>query len=226
MTERTMIRATNLKKYYGSAENLIRAVDDASLEVSTGEFVAITGHSGSGKSTLLNLIGGMTYPDSGEINVAGRNVLALPDAELSDFRARTIGFIFQFQSMLPTLDALENVQLPLLFTRRKHGRQAALSLLGDMGLKDRIHAYSHELSAGQQRRVGIARALVNEPALLLCDEPTGDLDLETEAIIMDIINRANQNGATVLMTTHNPALCAFAVRTFTMENGRISPGTQ
>ncbi len=216
-----MIKANGIKKYYGSDNNAIRAVDDVSFEIGKGDFAVITGHSGSGKSTLLNLIGGMTWPDEGELTVAGQNMLNMSDVKVSHFRAHTIGFIFQFQSMISTLNVIENVKLPLMFTDEKNGNDTAQRLLEKVGLKDRAHAYVHELSAGQQRRVGIARALINSPDLLLCDEPTGDLDTETETIIMDMIANANKNGTTVFMTTHNLALRSYATKTFTIKNGWV-----
>ncbi len=216
-----MIRLNNVKKYYGSVKHTIRAADNVSILVNKNEFAVITGPSGSGKSTLLNLIGGMTLPDQGEILINGQDILAMNDLQLSKFRANTIGFIFQFQSMIPTLNALENVQLPLLFTKKMHNRDSAVSLLQNVGLGDRIHSYAHELSAGQQRRVSIARALINQPDLLLLDEPTGDLDPETETLIMEMIKKANSKGTTVLLTTHNPALRNYADRKFVLTNGSI-----
>lgn len=219
-----MVRLEKVSKCYGSGSNVIRAVCDVSLDVGNGELIIITGPSGSGKTTLLNLIGGMTRPDTGEIIVAGNKLLDMPDARLSGFRAHTIGFVFQFQSMLPSLDALDNVLLPTIFTRREYDKGTAESLLESVGLGDRMHACAHELSTGQQRRVGIARALINNPALLLCDEPTGDLDRETEAIILDMIVGTNRKGATVIMATHNLQLCSYANRSFTMRSGRLKEG--
>ncbi len=216
-----MIRLNNVKKYYGSAKHTIHAADDVSIFVDTNEFAVITGPSGSGKSTLLNLIGGMTLPDHGEIIINGQDILAMNDLQLSKFRANTIGFIFQSQSMIPTLNALENVQLPLLFSQKMHNSASATTLLQEVGLKDRLHSYAHELSAGQQRRVGIARALVNQPDLLLLDEPTGDLDPETETLIMEMIKKANNKGTTILLTTHNPALRIYADRKFVITNGSV-----
>ena len=213
-----MIRLADVKKYYGSGDNIIRAVDDISLEVDAGEFLMITGPSGSGKTTLLNLIGGMTRPDTGEVEINKKDLLSMSDKELSRFRAASIGFAFQFQSMLPYLSAIENIALPLMFT---HGGEEvnAKSLLKKVGLADREDAYAHELSSGQQRRICIARALVNRPMLLLCDEPTGDLDPETENVIMEVISEANKEGATIFMTTHNPGLRGYASRSLRIEAG-------
>lgn len=220
-----MIRLLNVKKYYGTWTHVICAVDGVSLTITKGEFAIITGRSGSGKSTLLNLMCGMTRPDEGAIRITGIDILAIPDHELSKFRAHHIGLVFQFQSMLSMYNALENVCLPGIFrgdSRDAKSRERAEDLLESVGLKSRADAYVHELSAGQQRRVGIARALFNSPCLLLCDEPTGDLDRETEKIIMVILSEANKKGTTVVMTTHNLDLRAYASKTFSMENGFIT----
>lgn len=237
-----MIRLEAVSKHYAAGEMTIRAVDEASLELGDHDFVIMTGPSGSGKTTLLNLIAGLTGPDRGTIEVAGQDILSMTDATLSMFRARTIGFVFQFQSMLPTIDALSNVLLPLRFASvgapfqarssgiagpspllqtRDEGPGYALSLLEKVGLAERAHAYSHELSEGEKRRVCIARALINRPALLLCDEPTGDLDPETESIIMEVIADAHDKGATILMATHNRNLLSYATGTILIENGKV-----
>lgn len=216
-----MISIAEVSKCYGKGASEIQAVDGISLKVEKGEFLVLTGHSGSGKTTLLNLIAGMTRPDSGRIEIAGQDILGMSDAEMSHFRASVIGFVFQFQSMISTLNALDNVRLPALFSRHSSEKDAATALLSQVGLAGREHAYSHELSLGQQRRVGIARALFCRPSLLLCDEPTGDLDPETEQAIMDMISQANIEGATILMATHNHDLCSHADRVLRMEHGRL-----
>ena len=216
-----MIDIKNVKKYYGSRKNAIRAIDDVSLHVSKGEFVVVTGPSGSGKTTFLNLIGGMTSPDSGEIIVSGQNIHHMKDNALSVFRADHLGFIFQFQSMVPTLNTLENVLLPKMFSRNGKHHPSPESLLEKVGLADRMNAFAHELSAGQKRRVSIARALVNAPEILICDEPTGDLDPETESVIMALICQANQDGATIILTTHNHQLRKMGHRNYRIINGKI-----
>jgi putative ABC transport system ATP-binding protein len=190
------------------------------LAITAGEFVVITGPSGSGKTTLLNLIGGMTRPDAGTVRVAGQDLGGLSDAALSRLRGRSIGFVFQFSSLLTTLTAIENTRLPLMLSGRDD-EAAARALLARAGLAGRELAYAHELSAGQQRRVGLARALVTAPALLLCDEPTGDLDPETESAIMELLAAANQDGATVIITTHNQSLRSYAGRALNIEAGRV-----
>ncbi len=216
-----MISLERVKKQYSAGENVIHAVDDVNLEVADGDFLILTGHSGSGKTTLLNIIGGMTRPDQGRVIVCGKDLLGMPDAELSRFRGRSIGFVFQFQSMLPTLNALDNIRLPLSLAGKSDDKDKALSLLAKVGLSERAGAYVHELSAGQQRRVCLARAFINQPALLLCDEPTGDLDPDTEAEIMKLIADAHKQGTTVLMTTHNMELKSFGSRNLNIKQGRL-----
>ena len=215
-----MVRLERVVKSYGRGPEAIRAADEVTLAVAAGEFVVITGPSGSGKTTLLNLIGGMTRPDAGTIAVAGRDLASLSDAALSRLRGQSLGFVFQFSSLVPTLTALENARLPLMLSGRDD-ESAARALLGKAGLAGREDAYAHELSAGQQRRVGLARALVTGPALLLCDEPTGDLDPETESAIMDLLAAANKAGATVIMTTHNQGLRAYGSRALNISMGRV-----
>jgi putative ABC transport system ATP-binding protein len=217
-----MIILDDVSKHYGSGPSLISAIDHVSLSIEKGEFLILIGHSGSGKTTLLNLIAGMTHPDSGKIDVAGKTILTMKDADISRFRAETIGFIFQFQSMVTSLSAIENVMLPSLFSTRKNNCDDALSMLEKVGLEGREKAYSHELSIGQQRRVAVARALIHKPELLLCDEPTGDLDPETEQTIMGLITRANKDGATVIMATHNHDLRPLANRVMNLNRGKLA----
>jgi len=217
-----MVRLEGVSKSYSSGEAVIRAVDEISIDLKEGEFIVVTGPSGSGKTTLLNLIGGMTRPDSGKIFVGDNDIIAMSDAKLTRFRASKMGLVFQFPSMIPTLSALENVLLPLMFADSDAGEAEARDLLEMTGLSGRENAYVHQLSAGQQRRVGIARALVTSPSLLLCDEPTGDLDFNTEAAIMDMIKQANRQGATVIMTTHNWALETYASRSLKIQAGKVS----
>jgi ABC-type lipoprotein export system ATPase subunit len=217
-----MIALEEVSKHYGAGDNVIRAADGVSLVIEEGEFVVITGYSGSGKTTLLNLIGGMTLPTTGGIAVAGRDILAMSQAELSRFRAETIGFIFQFSTIFPTLNALENVRLPRLFSSAGDDEARARELLEAVGLADRHGAFHFELSEGQKRRVCIARALMNGPRILLCDEPTGDLDPETEETIMRMIEAEHARGATVVLTTHNLELEGRASRGVRIDRGRIS----
>ncbi|MCP4676129.1 MAG: ABC transporter ATP-binding protein [Deltaproteobacteria bacterium] len=216
-----MIRLEKISKRYGEGDNVIRAAEDVTLEIEEGEIVVITGYSGSGKTTLLNLMGGMTRPLAGSIHVSGRDIFAMTEAELSRFRAETVGFVFQFATIFPTLNALDNVRLPRLFSSRGDDEARARELLMQVGLGDRTQAFHFELSEGQKRRVCIARALMNAPKILLCDEPTGDLDPDTEEVIMNMISKAHAKGATVVMTTHNPKLKSRATRNLRIESGRV-----
>jgi heme ABC exporter ATP-binding subunit CcmA len=214
------VQLEDVSKVYRAGPSALRALDQVSLAVDAGEFVVITGRSGSGKTTLLNLIGGMTRPSAGRIELGGRDLAAMTDSALSRLRGESIGMVFQFAGLLPTLTALENVLLPSLFHRPAEPSRAQ-DLLAAVGLADRSRAYPRELSAGQQRRLGVARALLNRPQLLLCDEPTSDLDLETEKAIMALIQQAHRAGAAVILTTHNPDLAAYATRTLGLRAGRI-----
>ncbi len=216
-----MIRLDNISKRYGAGDNIIRAAEDITLEIDEGELVVITGYSGSGKTTLLNLMGGMTRPLAGSIQVSGRDILSMSESEISRFRGEMIGFAFQFPTLFPTLNALDNVRLPRLFSPRDDDEARAHELLERVGLGDRAGAFHFELSEGQKRRVCIARAFMNEPEILLCDEPTGDLDPDTEEVIMDIVSNAHAKGATVVMTTHNLKLKSRATRNLRIEAGRV-----
>jgi putative ABC transport system ATP-binding protein/lipoprotein-releasing system ATP-binding protein len=213
-------------KAYASAGERVVAVDDVSFELERGEFASITGHSGSGKTTLLSLVGGLATPSSGAVLFDGVDVHALDPDRLSEYRSAKVGFVFQFASLLPVLTALENVLLPLRFLPggrpSARARDRALELLDLVGLADRAGARPAQLSGGQQRRVAIARAFVNEPALILADEPTGDLDEETEAEVMRLFARMNgTHGTSVLMVTHDLELAARAGRRMTMHRGRM-----
>jgi len=216
-----MVRLECVSKHYGAGESRISAIDEVTLSVKKGEFVILIGHSGSGKTTLLNLTAGMTRPDTGKIEVAGKDILTMKDADISHLRAASIGFIFQFKSMISSLSALENLMLPSIFSRKKISHELAFSMLARVGLEGREKAYSCELSTGQQRRVAVARALIHKPKLLLCDEPTGDLDPETELTIMELIKQAGNEGATVIMATHNHDLCPYADRVIKLCRGKI-----
>lgn len=202
-----IIECRDLKKEYVADNVRTTAVDEVSLGVEKGEFVVILGHSGSGKTTLLSLIGGLTMPDSGEVLIRGIENHRQSDAALSDMRNSAIGFIFQFASLIPTLTAMENVLLPLTFGKPPRGdRRWAAEMLHLVGLGDRMHSFPAQLSGGQQRRVAIARAFVNHPDIILADEPTGDLDEETERDILKVFREFNQAGTTFVVVTHNPCL--------------------
>jgi len=199
-----IIDCRNLGKNYTADNKLVTAVDNVSLSVEEGEFVVILGHSGSGKTTLLSLIGGLTVPDSGSVKINGVDNWGQSDDDLSDMRNRTIGFIFQFASLIPTLTAVENILLPLSFGSSPKGRhEDALKILELVGLKDKANSFPSQLSGGQQRRIAIARAFINKPDIILADEPTGDLDEETERDILDLFKEYNGRGTTFVVVTHN-----------------------
>lgn len=199
-----MIECRNLNKTYVADSVTVDAVKNVDLNVKKGEFVVILGHSGSGKTTLLSLIGGLTIPDNGEVLINGVDNWHQSDENLSDLRNSTIGFVFQFASLIPTLTALENVLLPLSFGKHPRGDyQRALEILELVGLKDKANAFPSQLSGGQQRRIAIARAFINQPDIILADEPTGDLDEDTEREILDIFRSYNDKGTTFVVVTHN-----------------------
>lgn len=214
----------HVTKIYRVGDNVIRAVDDVSLNISKGEFVSIIGHSGSGKTTLLSIIGGILKSSSGKVWYRGTDIYDLEEHELSLYRANSVGYIFQFASLLPVLTAKENLLLPTIFARNgtSSREKKAEDYLEMVGLKDKIDAYPSQLSGGQQRRVAIARALMNDPDIILADEPTGDLDEDTELDIMDLIEQTNaQRNVTVILVTHNSALAHKATTKLKMTNGRL-----
>ena len=218
------IEVRDTSKIYRIGDNVIRAVDRVSLQVNRGEFVSIIGHSGSGKTTLLSMIGGILKNSEGEVLFNGTDIYRLREDELAKYRAKKVGYIFQFASLLPVLTARENLLLPTIFSRNgsKAGGTKAEEYLDMVGLKDRINAYPSQLSGGQQRRVAIARSMMNDPEVILADEPTGDLDEETELEIMDLLGRVNrQNSVTIILVTHNSELAGKASRQLKMSNGSL-----
>ena len=221
MTMEAQINLRALTKAYRQGDAQVNAVDQVDLQVFAGDFIIITGRSGIGKTTLLSLIGRLTEPTTGEIFIDGVNLKSLDDAALSDFRARKIGFVFQFASLIPTLSVLENIALPSLFAGQAVDEKRTIELARMVGLGDRLKNYPRQLSGGQRRRVAIARALVNHPEILLADEPTGDLDVETEREILDLFRALNRQGMTVILVTHNPNLIAYGNRAFRMEQGKL-----
>ncbi|MFH1218088.1 MAG: ABC transporter ATP-binding protein [Pseudomonadota bacterium] len=203
----------------------VPAVNNVDLQVASGDFAVILGHSGSGKTTLLSLIGGLTSPDSGSVRINGIDNWSRNDLYLSTLRNKTIGFIFQFASLIPTLTSLENLLLPLCFSSdQKQNKDEALQLLEQVGLADKANAYPSQLSGGQQRRIAIARAFINKPAIILADEPTGDLDEETEKEILNLFRQQNEGGVTFLVVTHNSNLSRNQItpRIFRMKQGNLS----
>jgi len=219
-----MIDVRNLTKIYKTGDKAIKAVDSVSLKVEKGEFVSIVGHSGSGKSTLLSLIGGLTRPNSGTVIIDDIDLYSINDDTLSEFRNKKINFIFQFSSLISTLNALENVLLPMTFGGSKDNVcPNAVKLLDMVGLIDKVDAYPSQLSGGQQRRVAIARALMNDPEIILADEPTGDLDEETEAEIMELFKKLNkEKKITFIFITHSIELAKQTGRQLRMSNGKLT----
>ncbi len=214
-----MIEIKDLEKIYYMGKVEVPALRKLDLKIEQGEFVALMGPSGSGKSTLLNMMGLLDTPTSGRILVDGVDVSSLNDNQRADFRLRKMGFVFQFFSLLMELNSLENVELPMIMDERKYDRAA--SLLELVGIGDRANHYPSELSGGQQQRVAIARALANEPAILLADEPTANLDTESSNQIVELFRKLNENGQTIIMVTHEPELGEEADRIIRIKDGRV-----
>ncbi|HUR21360.1 MAG TPA: ABC transporter ATP-binding protein [Vicinamibacterales bacterium] len=224
-----MLQAQQLSRHYQMGRSVVKALDGLTLNVGDGEFVALVGTSGSGKSTLLNLIGGLDQPTSGTLDVQGRDLAKMTRDELSLHRRNTVGMIFQSFNLVPTMTASQNVSLALMFAGvpRADRDSRASALLEAMGLGDRQHHRPKELSGGEQQRVAVARALANQPPLLLADEPTGNLDSRTSKDIMDLIRTLNErDGKTVILVTHDAALAAaYARRTITLLDGHVISDT-
>jgi putative ABC transport system ATP-binding protein len=224
MTQSLILEVADLKKVYGDGEQRVEALGGVSFAVHKGEFAAIMGPSGSGKSTLLHLIGGLDWPTSGRVRLDGAAMEAMADAPLSALRRRKIGFIFQFFHLLPTLDVLENVCLPMLLDGKPLRAVAprARELLAYMKLEKRLDHYPAQLSGGEMQRVAIARALVAEPSLLLADEPTGNLDTKTGESILELLAKLQtERGFTVVMVTHDPKATRYAARLIELRDGRV-----
>jgi ABC-type lipoprotein export system ATPase subunit len=216
-----MIELKSLSKSYRVSGNVIKALQPLDLTISQGEFVSIVGHSGSGKSTFLSLVGGIARPDTGTVNIDGANIWGNNDKWLSKLRNEKFGFVYQFASLIPTLTATENVLLPTVFGGRKTAKDAE-NLLMLVGLGDKTGRYPSELSGGEQQRVAIARAFINDPQIILADEPTGDLDEETEAEIMTFFQKVNsEKNVTMIMVTHSSEIALRAPSRFRMKHGSM-----
>jgi putative ABC transport system ATP-binding protein len=217
-----IVQITGLRRVYGAGEAQVVALGGLDLTVSRGEFVAVMGPSGCGKSTLLNLLGGLDTPTAGEISLDGETLTSLGDDRLTELRRRRIGFVFQFFNLIPVLSALENASLPLRLDGARHAEQAATEWLGRVGLGGRLSARPDQLSGGQQQRVAIARALSTDPALVLADEPTGNLDSRSATEVAELLQRVSTDwGRTVLMVTHDPRIASYAGRLLLMRDGQI-----
>ena len=217
-----ILEVKNLSKIYGKGDTLVKAVDDVSFTVEQGEFVAIIGPSGSGKSTLLHIIGGVDTPTTGNLIVDGTDITKLKESPLSIFRRRQIGLVYQFYNLIPILTVEENLTLPLLLDGRKPNKEQIDYLVSNLGLGDRLKHLPNQLSGGQQQRVSIGRALANNPALLLADEPTGNLDSENSKEIVALLRKFNrEHNQTVIMITHDERIAQSADRIIAIEDGKI-----
>lgn len=221
-----ILKLSHVEKIYGEKENQVKALKDINIQVGEGEFIAIVGTSGSGKSTLLNLVGGLDIPTKGKIFVKGKEIGSLTRKELTIFRRRNIGFVFQNYSLMPVLNVYDNVALPITFDKGKYINHKYIEeLLKELGLWDKRKKYPNELSGGQQQRVAIARALVNKPAVLLADEPTGNLDSATTVEVIGLLKAScRKYNQTILMVTHNEAIAQSCDRIIHIEDGMVTSG--
>ncbi|MCZ6643601.1 MAG: ABC transporter ATP-binding protein [Gammaproteobacteria bacterium] len=220
----SIVKCSDVEKTFVKGKETIAVLTGINLTVEAGDFLALMGPSGSGKTTLLNLIGGLDHPTSGTVSVSGRSLNELSSSALAKWRSRNIGFIFQFYNLLPVLNAQRNVELPLILTKLSRSQRAknAATALEIVGLSDRRKHKPGELSGGEQQRVAIARALVSDPALLVCDEPTGDLDRDTADEILELLELLNRDhGKSIIMVTHDPKAASHAQRTLYMDKGKL-----
>ena len=219
---KAILETKNLVKYYGTGENLVKATDHTDIRIEPGEFVAVVGRSGSGKSTLLHMLGGLDRPDSGKVLIEGRDIFRLKDERLAVFRRRKIGFIFQSYNLVPSLNVWENIVLPIGLDGRKVDQEYVMDIIRRIGMEDRLHALPNTLSGGQQQRVAIARALASRPAIILADEPTGNLDSRTEIEVVNLLkNCVTEYGQTLVMITHDESIAQMADRMIVIEDGKV-----
>ncbi len=222
MKHMEILKVEHLSKHYGTGENLVKAVDDISFSVEKGEFLAIIGPSGSGKSTLLHILGGVDRPTSGKVFVDGTDVYTQDDEALAVFRRRQVGLIYQFYNLIPVLTAEENMTLPVLLDGRQINKERLEELLDTLGLKERRKNLPNQLSGGQQQRVSIGRALMNAPAVVLADEPTGNLDSKNSQEIVELLKLSNKRyGQTLIVITHDESIALQADRIIAIEDGKI-----
>ena len=217
-----VLKAVNLTKIYGKGENQVRALDGVSLSVEQGQFAAVVGTSGSGKSTLLHMLGGLDRPDKGKVYVDGKDIFSLKEEALTIFRLRKIGFVFQSYNLVPVLSVYENVALPVELDGKKADRAFIEEILDTLGILQKARSLPGQLSGGQQQRAAIARALASRPSILLCDEPTGNLDSRTSQDVLGLLKLSGQKvGQTIVMITHNEEIAQMADRIIRIEDGRI-----
>ena len=220
-----ILKTSNLKKYYGNGENLVKAIDNANIDIKEGEFVAIVGKSGSGKSTLLHMMGGLDNPTEGKVYINDKDIFSLKEEELAIFRRRNIGFIFQNFNLIPSLNVWENITLPVGLDRKEINKPFVTDIINSLGLESKVDALPNTLSGGQQQRVAIARALVARPTIILADEPTGNLDSKTSDEVMSLlktmIKKYNQ---TLVMITHDETIAQMADRVIYIEDGKVVKG--
>lgn len=217
-----IVKVDDLVKYYGEGENLVKAVDHTSLQIERGKFTAIVGRSGSGKSTLLHLLGGLDRPDSGKVLIEDQDIFSFKDDRLAKFRREKIGFIFQDYNLIPSLNIWENVVLPLGLSNRRVVKEEVEQIFEKLGLSDKMKAMPNILSGGQKQRTAIARALVTNPAMILADEPTGNLDSQTELEVMNLFKRCvSEFGQTLVMITHDEMIAQMADVVIVIEDGKV-----
>ena len=217
-----VLETRDLVKYYGSGEGIVRAIDYTNIQICSGEFVAVVGRSGSGKSTLLHMLGGLDYPDSGQVLIEGKDIFQLKNDQLAVFRRRKIGFIFQSYNLIPSLNVWENIVLPIGLDGRRVDKAYVMDVIQRIGMQDKIHTLPQTLSGGQQQRVAIARALASRPAILLADEPTGNLDSRTEIEVISLLkNCVAEYGQTLVMITHDETIAQMADRMIVIEDGKV-----
>ncbi len=220
-----ILQTEQLKKYYGSKETIVRALDDVNISIENGEFVSVVGTSGSGKSTLLHLLGGLDRPSFGKVLVDGKDIFALKDDELTIFRRRKIGFVFQSYNLIPVLNVYENIVLPIELDGNSVDEGYFNQIIEMLGLKEKLYTLPNQLSGGQQQRVAIARALATKPAIILADEPTGNLDTKTSLDVLSLLKISSEKfHQTVVMITHNEEIAQMADRTIRIEDGKIVGG--
>ena len=220
-----ILKTNNLKKYYGSGDTVVKALDGVNLSVADGEFAAIVGTSGSGKSTLLHMLGGLDRPTSGTVEVDGKSIFSLKDDALTIFRRRKIGFIFQSYNLVPVLNVYENIVLPIELDGNKLDKKHIDNIIETLGLTEKVNNLPNQLSGGQQQRVALARALASKPAIILADEPTGNLDSKTSLDVMGLLKVTSERfSQTIVMITHNEEIAQMADRIIRIEDGKIVGG--